>query len=415
MLLIGPINAVVTLRNLPLNGPIENHAIEIIPEGGILIEGHLIKEVDTFDSLKSKAKTIASVERPCVALPGAIDCHTHICWAGNRSDEYIDKLSGMDYETIAKKGGGIRKTVSSVREAPRELLLQILLSHIDRLIANGITTCEVKSGYGLSVEDELKMLQVIQRAASLKPIDLVSTCLAAHIKPDDWKSPEDYLNHIAKQLLPLIKKNGLSYRIDAFVDRNGFEPAHAHPYLQAAKEMGFSITLHAEQFSSGGCALAAELGAVSADHLEVATAADAQTLAKHQVSAVVLPGASLGLGIPFAPARMLLDNGCSVAIASDWNPGSAPMGDLWIQACLLSAYEKLSAAELFAGVTFRAAHALGMSDRGRIVKNQRADLVFFPTEHYQDVLYFQGTLKPSSTWFEGEPLYGLRSIHPSSG
>lgn len=388
--LYGPFSELLTMEDLPLNGPIDDRQLKVLKNAAILVEDEHIIEVGSHSEMKGTS----TFSTPVVAIPGLIDCHTHICFAGDRSKEYAMRLNGSTYQEIAKEGGGILNTVKATRNASEQELLAGILERAKTLLQNGITTCEVKTGYGLTIEDELKMLRAIKIANEQTPINLIPTCLAAHIVPPEFNDENEYLDHIINDLLPIVKKERLASRVDIFIEKGAFSEKAAERYLKRAQEMEFSVTIHADQFSSGGALLASKLQAQSADHLEVSNAETAKALAKSGVTAVVLPGASLGLGEPFAKAKMLLDEGCSLAIASDWNPGSAPMGDLLTQAALLSAAEKMSCASTFAGVTVRAARALGLNNRGIIKKGMRADLALFPSDHYQEILYRQGALKP---------------------
>jgi imidazolonepropionase len=223
------------------------------------------------------------------------------------------------------------------------------------------------------------------------------------MKPRDFLgSNSEYLELIIQELFPVMKKEKLTNRIDAFIEKSAFSPEEIKPYFQKAKELGFELTVHADQFSVGGSKVAVEFEARSADHLEASGDAEIQVLAKSNTIAVALPGASLGLGCAFTPARKLLDQGGALAIASDWNPGSAPMGDLLAQASILATFEKLSTAEVLAGITFRAAAALGLSDRGKLSQGQLADFILFPTSDYREILYQQGKLKPLQVWKNGK-------------
>ncbi|MDH3245538.1 MAG: amidohydrolase family protein, partial [Saprospiraceae bacterium] len=236
--------------------------------------------------------------------------------------------------------------------------------------------------------------------------DLVPTCLAAHIKPPTWPGDNrSYLASIAEELLPRIKAENLSDRVDIFIEESAFSKEEGADFLKKARNLAFKITVHADQFSSGGSALGRIWDAVSADHLEAINAEDIRLLAESNTVATVLPNASLGLGIPFAPARRLLDAGAILAIASDWNPGSAPMGDLITGAALLSAYEKLSTAEVLAGLTFRAAQALSLTDRGMLQQGKLADMQSYAVTDYREILYHQGQLTPHRVWKKGELLY----------
>ncbi len=401
--LIGPFTQVVTLGNLPLAGSLSNEHLEIIENGGVLVQNGTIKAIGPYQQLAREAEgcKIQAITGEHVLLPGFIDAHTHICFGGSRANDYALRTSGKSYLDIARSGGGILDSVRKTRQASAEELLQGLLHRSKRHLNEGVTTCEVKSGYGLSVEAELKMLRTIVKSNSLQPMDLVPTCLAAHTMPPEFTDKATYLEHITTELLPLVKQEGLSNRVDIFVEDTAFDVAIAEPFLQKAKAQGFDITIHADQFTTGGSALACRVGALSADHLEASTAAEVHQLAKAGVAAVVLPGASLGLGMHFAPARMLLNEGASLVIATDWNPGSAPMGDLLLQAAVLGAMQKLSHAEVLAAITYRAANALGLQDRGAIAEGMLADMVAFPCSDYREILYQQGKLKPLHIWKRG--------------
>ena len=403
--LIGSFNQLLTMRGLASHGAISNEEIEIIQDAGILVEGDKIIEIGNFETLYQKTKQeaveIVEIVGDTVVLPGFVDSHTHICYAGSRAKDYNMRIAGKTYLEIAATGGGIKESVAKTRAASQEELEKGILMRANRQLREGITTCEVKSGYGLSVKEELKMLRAIKNINQKHNLELVATCLAAHIVPSEFENADEYLTHIVTDLFPILKSERLCNRIDAFVEESAFGVKSARKYLQTAKNQGFDLTIHADQFSAGGSALACELGALSADHLEASGEAEIQQLAKSNTVATVLPGASLGLGIPFSPARKLLDAGCSLAIATDWNPGSAPMGDLLLQAALLGAYEKISAAETFAGITFRAAKALNLEDRGILEEGKKADFVIFPCADYREILYHQGTLKPSQVFKNG--------------
>ena len=250
------------------------------------------------------------------------------------------------------------------------------------------------------------MLRAIKDADKIASADLIATCLAAHILPIDYKgSASDYLEEIARELFPLAKREELTNRIDAFIDEGAFTADQIGPYFEKAKAMGFDITVHADQFSTGGSRLAAGIGAISADHLEARTSNEIALLAASKVISTALPGATLGLGCGFAPARRILDAGGALAIASDHNPGSAPMGDLLTQAALLGSFEKLSNAEVLAGITFRAAAALNLSDRGRLQEGLLADFALFHTDDHREILYHQGNLKPCVIFKKGKKVY----------
>jgi len=405
--LIGPFTQILPLSGLPVKGSIADDALQIIQQGGVLTDNGLIAEVGDFGSLRKSNPDaeIEEIQGDHVLLPGFIDCHTHLCFAGSRAKDYALRIADKSYLEIARSGGGIWDSVTQTRNASKDELVDLLLQRIDQHTKNGVTTLEVKSGYGLKVEEELKQLQAIKEATAKSKADLIPTCLATHILPKDFNGPvEKYLEVILNKLLPKIKQENLANRVDIFIEDGAFNTANAACYLEVAKKMGFDITVHADQFSTGGSEVAVNVGAVSADHLEASGDEEIKLLAASETVAVALPGASLGLGMGFAPARKLLNAGACLAIASDWNPGSAPMGDLLMQASVLSAYEKLTTAETLAAITFRAAKALNLYDRGVLEKGKLADMQAYPCADYREILYHQGRLKPGKVWKLSEPL-----------
>lgn len=405
MKLIGPFKQIVTLRNLPLRGKLSDEQLEIIENGGILIKDEKIEEVGNFEELKSKNQfsEIENIEGEQICLPAFTDSHTHICFGGNRANDFAMRNAGKTYLEIAENGGGIWSSVQHTRKASEEELLKTILERINSLISQGITTIEIKSGYGLDVENELKMLRVIQKAQTFTKATLVPTCLSAHLKPRDFEgTSQEYLNYILREILPKVKAENLAKRVDIFIEKSAFLPEESKEFLLKAKELGFEITVHADQFTSGSSRIAVEVGAKSADHLEATIDEDIAFLAQSETVATALPGASLGLGEKFTPARKILDAGGILAIASDWNPGSAPMGNLITQASILATFEKLSTAEVLAGITFRSAFALSLEDRGTLEKGKKADFVTFKTDNFQNVLYQQGSLKTDSVYINGD-------------
>ncbi len=401
--LIGPFRQLLTMADIPLRGAVSDDKLQVIEDAGILVRDGVIEQVDKFSILQSSDADVVHLEGDYVGLPGLVDAHTHICFGGNRAKDYALRIAGKSYQEIAASGGGIWDTVKRTREASEEDLKDGIVSRALRHLNEGVTTCEVKSGYGLNLESELKMLRAIRSANEMVPVDLIPTCLAAHIKPKDFNgSEDDYLHYIIKEILPIVQQQKLSNRVDIFIEQNAFSIASSKKFLHEAKAHGFNLTIHADQFTPGGSHVAVEVGADSADHLEASTQKEIEMLAKSNVIPVVLPGASLGLGCSFAPARKLLDQGSSLVIASDWNPGSAPMGDLLMQASVISTFEKLSSAETFSAITFRAAAALRLNDRGSLSKDKLADIVAFPTNDYRNILYHQGKLKPSRIWKHGQ-------------
>lgn len=404
MKLIGPFSQIITLRGLAPKGAIADEQLEVITNGGIVVREGRIASVGPFEELAKQfnPESIHEITGKRVLIPGFVDCHTHSCFAGSRARDYAMRVGGKSYLDIAKAGGGIWDSVLQTRNASPDTLASLTAMRANRLLRQGVTTIEVKSGYGLDTHHELKMLRAIAQANRGTAADLIATCLAAHMKPRDFPgSPREYLQHIVDTLLPAIQAENLANRVDIFVEDSAFGIADAQSYLASAKALGFALTVHADQFSTGGAALAVAAGALSADHLEASGEEEIKLLARSETVAVALPGASMGLGMGFAPARRLLDAGASVAIASDWNPGSAPMGDLLTQASVFGAYEKLSLAETLAGLSFRAAGALGLGDRGILASGMLADMQAYDTDDYRDIFYHQGALKPAAVWKQG--------------
>lgn len=400
MKLIGPFSQLLTLRHLALKGSLCDAQLEVIDQGAVLVDDGIIEAVGEYYELVNQYPNATKefIDVPMVGMPGLVDAHTHICYAGTRANDYALRLSGKSYQEIAKQGGGIRSTVNETRKATSEELLQSLLSRCNTHYRNGVTTAEVKSGYGLTLDDELKMLRVIQKANLSHPISLISTCLAAHTLPEEYESKSEYLQFVANTILPAVKEENLCSRVDIFVEPIAFEEKETRLFLKEVHRLGFDITIHADQFTRIGSRLAFEFNAMSADHLEASGESEINLLALSNVVGVLLPGASLGLGMHYPKGRMMLDKGMAVAIASDWNPGSAPMGDLLMQAAVFGAAEKLTMAETFAAITFRAANALGLTDRGVLDVGKLAHIIGFETEDYQDILYYQGSLRPSKVW-----------------
>ncbi|MCB4235846.1 imidazolonepropionase [Kaistella anthropi] len=407
MKITEPFKQIVTLANLPLRGKLADEQLEIIENGGILCENGKIVDVGDFEVLKTANPTaeIEDIIGTQVALPAFTDAHTHICFGGNRANDFAMRNAGKTYLEIAESGGGIWSSVQHTRAASEDELLKTTLERIHFLISLGITTIEIKSGYGLDVENELKMLRVIKKAQNFTKATLVPTCLSAHLKPRDFEGDNvEYLQYILNEILPKVKEENLAKRVDIFIEKSAFQPEESRNFLMKAKEMGFEITVHADQFTPGSSRIAVEVGAKSADHLEATADEDIDFIASSETVAIALPGASLGLGEKFSPARKILDKNGILAIASDWNPGSAPMGNLITQASILATFEKLSTAEVLAGITFRSAFSLGLEDRGKLEKGKKADFVTFKTDNFQNILYQQGSLNAAKVFVDGEKI-----------
>lgn len=408
MKLSGPFSQVVTMSVIPLKGKVKDEQLQVLENAGILTENGEILKIGKYSDLKTEFPNAEwdEVEGKKVALPGFIDSHTHICFGGKRSKDFAMRLDGKTYLEIAESGGGILSTVTNTRKETEQDLVKSTLEKANHLFSNGITTLEIKSGYALNVEGELKMLRAINDVKSQIQADVFPTFLGAHMKPRDFDGTNsEYLDLLVQEVLPLIQSEKLAKRVDIFTEQSAFTVDESRVYLQKVKEKGFEITIHADQFTPGGSRLAVEVGAVSADHLEFSGEEEIKLLANSDVVAVALPGASIGLGMLYTPARKLLDAGACLSIASDWNPGSAPMGDLLTQASILATFEKLSMAEVLSGLTFRAAKALNLTDRGSLEIGKKADFISFPTDDFRDIIYYQGQLKADGVWKNGNRIH----------
>ena len=412
--LIGPFSKIYPLTKMPLRGPLKDDQLHCISDGGILVDGKKIVALGKFKELEQRAASVELLQQPLICIPGLIDCHTHLLFGGSRAQEFAMRNSGKSYLEINAAGGGIWSTVQQTRALSDAQMKHILFKRIQQLLLSGITTVEIKSGYGLSMASEIQVLSVLQQVQSQVPIDIVATCLAAHILPKDWnRSSGNYLQTMSENLFPVLRQQALAERIDIFIDHDQFLLKDIHSYLQAAQKQGFDICFHAEQFRVGGVALALDYGAVSVDHLEVIESEQIQGLGASETVAVVLPGACLGLGQAFAPARQLLDAGSCLAIASDYNPGSAPYGNLLLQAALLGTFEQLTTAELIAGLTFRAAAALNLNDRGLLAPFKQADFCAFPAADIHGIFYNPKPFYPAKIWKAGIEITPLNPYtHP---
>ena len=403
--LYGPFKQLLTMNGLPLKGSLKDEQLEILTNAGIIVQDGKVLDLGSYSDLEnihSDSEKTFNNNSEQIALPSFIDCHTHICWGGNRVNDYSMRVAGKSYLEIAASGGGISDTVTETRKASEDKLVELILDRAKQHLQRGITTIEVKSGYGLNLDDELKMLRAIKKANEKIAVRLIPTFLGAHIKPKDFDgSHGEYLDFVLQEVVPIIVEEKLATRADIFVEEGAFDIDVARIYAKNLKLKGFDVTMHVDQFHPGGSKLAIEEGSVSADHLEFTDDESCELFGRSETVAVALPGASLGLGMQFTPCRKLLDNNACVAIATDWNPGSAPMGDLITQAAILGASEKLTIAETLAGITFRAARALRIEE-GILRKGDEAAFTVFETDDFRNIFYQQGQLKPSATIIGGD-------------
>ncbi|HEU4436405.1 MAG TPA: imidazolonepropionase [candidate division Zixibacteria bacterium] len=329
-----------------------------------------------------------------LVTPGLVDCHTHPVFAGDRKEEFELRNQGVSYETIAKKGGGIFSTVRATRAASAEELEMRLLARLSCFLAEGTTTLEAKSGYGLSFDDELKQLEVIRRVQERQPIEIVATFLGAHTVPPEFKSKKkEYVRLLVEKLLPAVAEKKLATFCDVFVEKIAFTYAEGKEILSAGKELGLLPKLHADQLSnSNGAKLAAEVGAVSADHLEFISDAGIEALKKSGTAAVLLPSASFYLRAPKTPpVKKLLSAGVPIALATDFNPGTSPNYSLVFTMTLACVAWGFSAAQALLAVSRNAAYALGKGgEAGILAPGKRADLVLWEAKDYRELSYYTG-------------------------
>ena len=325
-----------------------------------------------------------------LVTPGLIDCHTHIVYGGNRSVEFEMRLNGASYEDVARAGGGIISTVSDTRLSSIEDLVKDSLPRVDQLISEGVTLIEVKSGYGLDRETELKMLKAARQIQSERPIRVVTTFLGAHAVPPEYKDcPDTYIDTICIPTLHDANKEGLVDSVDAFCENIAFDIDQVERVFQSAKKMGLPVKVHSEQLSHmGGTKLAADYGALSADHIEYANAQDAKALSIAGTVAVLLPGAFYTLRETQLPPLLDLRNEkVPIAIATDCNPGSSPLTSILLTMNMACTLFQMTPQETLAGVTKNAAKALGKKDSGTIEIGNRADLCIWDVKHPAELSY----------------------------
>ncbi|MBC7340255.1 MAG: imidazolonepropionase [Firmicutes bacterium] len=325
-------------------------------------------------------------------LPGLIDPHTHALFAGWRADEFRLRLRGVPYLEILAAGGGILSTVRATRAASAGELARLLEGRLAAMLLCGVTTVEVKSGYGLSWPEEHKLLSVMAQVARSQPVEIVPTFLGAHAVPEEYKGNADgYVEHIVRVMLPEVARQGLARFVDVFCDEGVFDLDQTRHLLSAARKLGLGVRLHADELASlGGAELAAELGAASADHLLRSRPEGWRRMAQAGVVAVLLPGTALFLGKPYAPARDMIGAGVAVALATDFNPGTCPIASLPLVMGLACVGMGMEPEEVVVAVTANAALAVGRPDLGTLEVGKQADLVIFGVPGYEHIPYRMG-------------------------
>lgn len=361
----------------------------LIADGVLALEGSQIAWVGAAQDLPAQFRDMPRSDLGGrLVTPGLIDCHSHIVHGGNRAREFEMRLQGASYEAIARAGGGIVSTVAATRAASEDALLATALPRVDALIAEGVTTLEIKSGYGLDHDTELRMLRVARRIAAARPISVTTSFLGAHAVPDGMDA-DRYINDICLPALEAAHSEKLVDAVDGFCENIAFTPAQIRRVFERARALGLPVKLHAEQLShQGGTQLAAEFGALSADHLEYADDADARALAQAGSVAVILPGAFYTLRETQAPPiDAFRKHGVPMALATDCNPGSSPVTSALLTMNMAATLFRMTPEECLAGVTRHAARALGLEDRGVLRAGQRADLAVWDAEHPAELSY----------------------------
>jgi len=373
------------------------NAFSIIAKAALAVTGETIswvgKEMDFPDLLKTKCQKVIDCKNSWI-LPGFVDCHTHLVWGGSRSNEFEMRLAGASYEEISKKGGGIFSTVQATRNAPKNELFISAAKRVTALFNQGITTLEIKSGYGLDLENELKLLEVIRKLDDTFPLHIEATFLGAHALPQEFAGNSDgYIDLVTKTMLPAVKDQAIAMAVDVFCERIAFNLSQTKKVFQTAKDLGLNIKLHAEQLSdSNGAALAAQFSALSCDHLEYLSLSGAKKMAEHNVTAVLLPGAFYFLKETKKPPVQILKNlKIPIAVSTDLNPGSSPVHSMTLilnMACMLF---DLTCEQALLGATINGAKALGLEQsKGSIETGKDADLVVWDIDTPADLCYLAG-------------------------
>lgn len=369
---------------------IENGAVAVA-DGKIAAIGKsdaILREYESEDTIDASGKTVS---------PAFVECHTHIVFAGNRLDEFELKIKGADYLEILQNGGGILSTVRQTRAASLQNLIEQSRRRLDKMLALGVTTAEVKTGYGLDTATELKMLEAIFELDKTHEIDLIPTFLPAHAVPPEFKEKADeYVELICSEMLPqAMEKSPIANRqssifVDVFCERNAFNLEQSRRVLETAKNLGFKLKAHVDEFTNlGGARMAIELGATSIDHLDTISDEEIELLAASETIGVVTPTVNFNFGATeFADARKLIDAGCAVAVSTDYNPGSAPCPSLPNAMAIACRYQKMLPSEAYTAATINAAFAVASDEKtGSLEAGKQADILVFDTKDYREIAY----------------------------
>jgi imidazolonepropionase len=363
-------------------------------------QGHIVWIGPEADWTRHAARTIDVGCRAVV--PGLIDPHTHAVWAGDRLADFESRISGEPYETILARGGGIWSTIRATAAASEEDLIHLATPRLEALLRSGATVIEVKSGYGFAPEAELRMLRVIQRLSAATPARIIATLLI-HVPPKSVSDRAAYVSDICQALIPEVAGQKLAQAVDVFVEKEAWSAAEAERILQTARQHGLGIKLHTEQFHRvGGLELGLRLEALSVDHLEACSGEQIAEVGRSATVATILPGVSLHLGLPPAPARALIDAGAAVAVGTDLNPGSSPLFSMSAALALAIRLNGLTAAEALVAGTINAAGALGLSDAGRIEAGQPATFLVLEDSDWRSLVYTLGANPVREVWIGGQ-------------
>jgi imidazolonepropionase len=377
-----------------------------IADGAVGVRGGRIAFVGERSALPDAAIGPATVVRDLAGkwiTPGLIDCHTHLVFGGNRSAEFEERLAGVSYEAAAREGRGILSTVAATRAASEQALIEGASRRLQALMRDGVTTVEIKSGYGLRLDAELKMLRVARALGQRHSIRVRTSFLGAHAIPAEFAGRADaYVDALVQDILPAVAAEGLADAVDGFAEAIAFSPAQMTRVFEAAARLGLPVKLHADQLTDGnGAALAASFGALSADHLEYTSDAGARALARARTVAVLLPGAYATVGAHQPPpVAAFREHGVAMAVATDCNPGSSPLCSLLMAMNLACCLFRLTPEEALVGVTRHAAAALGLSDEvGTIEVGKAAELLIWDVGHPREISYWMGGVFPEVVLF----------------
>jgi imidazolonepropionase len=372
----------------------ELNEVDVLTNHSIIIEDDLIKDILPTKSIKNESGYHVIRVKDKTILPGFVECHTHTVFTGSRANEFRLKLKGISYEEIARGGGGINTTVNAVRNSSFEELVKAAMPRIHNFISQGVTTIEIKSGYGLDFENEIKLLKVINYLRQVFPIDIVTTFLGAHTYPTEYKNDhEGYIDLIINNMLPFIGENKLADFCDVFCELTAFSSEEANRILRKTLEVGLKIKLHTEQFNNiGGMETALKYNAISVEHLEMIKEEQIRLLETSETTAVLLPGVSYFLDYQYAPARKLIERNTIVALATDYNPGSSNISNISFIMSLAAIKMKMSIEEIISAYTINAAKALDVNmQMGSIEIGKKADLSVLDTTEYSDLVYCTGS------------------------